>query len=101
LAVRFNVPSVPLALSLAAVGGVLAVASSIGAETLAMRTVRDEYRGRVFGALVANGSLLSLAGAATGGLLGEVVGTVTMLNVACALTALAGIVVLRAFAPRC
>jgi MFS family permease len=97
LAVRFNLPSVPLALSLAAVGGVLAVASSIGTETLAMRTVRNEYRGRVFGALGASGSLLSLAGAATGGLLAEVVGTVTMLNVACGLTALAGVVVLRAF----
>lgn len=100
LAVRFNVPSVPLALSLAAVGGVFAVASSIGVETLAMRTVRDAYRGRVFGALGASGSLLSLAGAATGGVVAEVVGTVTMLNVACALTALAGLVVLYAFAPR-
>lgn len=42
-------------------------------------------------------SLLSLAGAAIGGALAEIVGIVPMLDVAAALTVLAGLVVLRAF----
>ena len=96
LAVRYNVPAVPLALSMAAITGVTSVVSSVGVETLAQRAVRDEYRGRVYGSLGASGSLLSLAGAATGGLLAEAVGIVSMLNVATALIVLAGLVVLRA-----
>ncbi len=99
LAVRYNVPAVPLALAMAGVTGISSVISGVGVETLAQRTVRDEYRGRVFGSLGASGALLSLAGAATGGLLAEVVGIVLMLNVAAALVVLAGLVVLRAFAP--
>jgi hypothetical protein len=78
--------------------GVTSVASSIGAETLAMQSVPDEFRCRFFGSLTATLGLLSLAGAAAGGLLAEVVGIVPMLNVAVALTALAGLVVLRAYA---
>ena len=97
LALRYNLPSVPLALAMSAVAGVTSVASSIGVETLAMQSVRDEFRGRVFGSLGATLGLLSLAGAATAGLLAEVVGIVPMLNVATALTALAGLVVLRAY----
>jgi predicted MFS family arabinose efflux permease len=98
LALRYNLPSVGLALIMSAVAGVTSVASSIGVETLAMRSVRDEFRGRVFGSLNATLGLLSLAGAAVGGLLAEAVGIVAMLNVATALIALAGIVVLRAYA---
>ena len=100
LALRYNLPSVALALAMSGVAGVTSVASSIGVETLAMSTVRDEFRGRVFGSLNATLGLLSLAGAAAAGLLAEVVGIVTMLNVAAGLTALAGIVVLRAYSGR-
>ena len=96
LLVKFNVPLLPLAIALSAFGGVTSVASAVGAETVAQQSVSDEYRGRVFGSLGATLSLLSLAGAFVGGALGEVVGTVPMLNVAAALTALAGVVVLRA-----
>ena len=99
LAVRYNLPALPLALSMAAVTGFTSVVSAVGVETLAQRTVRDEYRGRVFGSLGASGALLSLAGAAAGGLLAEVVGIVPMLNVATALIFVAGLVVVRAFAP--
>jgi MFS family permease len=99
LAVRYNVPSVPLALGLSLFVGLTSVASAVGVETLVQRAVRDDYRGRVFGALGATASLLSLLGALTAGVLAEVVGLVTMLNVASALIALAGIVVLRAFSP--
>ena len=70
LGVRHNLPYVALALAMSAVVGVTSVASSIGAETLAMQSVRDEFRGRVFGSLTATLGLLSLAGAVAGGLLG-------------------------------
>jgi predicted MFS family arabinose efflux permease len=97
LAVRHNVPSVPLALGLTAVAGVTSVASSVGVETLAQRAVPDEYRGRVFGSLGATLGLLSLLGATAGGTFAETVGIVPMLNVATALIALSGVVVLRSF----
>ena len=97
LAVRYNLPAVPLALAMAAIGGVTSVVSSVGVETLAQRTVADQYRGRVYGSLSASGALLSLAGAATAGVLAEVVGIVTMLNVSATLVVVAGVVVLRAF----
>jgi MFS family permease len=97
--VKYDFPSVPLALAMAALGGMTSVISAVGVETLVQRGVPDEQRGRIFGALGASGALLSLAGAMVGGALAEVVGTVTMLNVAAALVVLAGVVVLRAFAP--
>jgi predicted MFS family arabinose efflux permease len=100
LAVRYNAPAVPVALAMAAVTGATSVVSSVGVETLAQRAVRDEYRGRVYGALGASGALLSLLGAATGGTLAEVFGTVAMLNVATALIVVAGLVVFRAFRPQ-
>jgi MFS family permease len=93
LAVRHNVPSVPLALTLTAVAGLTSVASSIGIDTLIQRLVRDEFRGRVFGALGATAALLSLLGATVAGALAEVVGIVPMLNVACGLIVVAGLVV--------
>lgn len=100
LVVKYNVPIVALALSLSVINGVTSVASTVGVETLVQRTVPDELRGRVFGALGASGALLSLAGAATGGVLAEVVGIVPMLDVAAGLIVLAGFVVLRAFPAR-
>ena len=100
LALRYNVPAVPVALSMAAVTGLSSVVSAVGVQTLAQRAARDEYRGRVYGALGASGALLSLLGATTGGALAELVGIVTMLNVATALIVIAGLVVFRAFRVR-
>jgi predicted MFS family arabinose efflux permease len=97
LLVKFGVPSVALAFALTALGGIFSVASAVGVETLVQRSVRDEYRGRLYGALGASGALLSLSGAATGGALADAIGIVPALIFASALTALAGIVVLRAF----
>jgi MFS family permease len=97
LLVKYNLPSVPLAFGLTAVGGVLSVAAAVGVETLIQRTVRNEYRGRVYGSLGASGALLSLAGAATGGAVAQAIGIVPALTLASALTALAGVVVLRSF----
>jgi MFS family permease len=98
LALRYNVPSVALALAMSAVAGLTSVASSIGVETLAMQSVRDELRGRVFGSLNATLGLLSLAGAAVAGVVAEIVGIVPTLNIATAVIALAGVIVLRAYA---
>jgi MFS family permease len=95
LLIRYDVPSIPLALALAAVSGVTSVVGSVGVETLVQRSVRDEQRGRVYGALGANAALLSLAGAALGGALAERFGVVPMLNVASGLVLLSGVVVLR------
>lgn len=97
LLVKYDVPIVPLALGLSALGGVCSVLSAIGVGTLAQREVRDEYRGRVFGSLNATLALLSLCGAVIGGALGELLGTTAMLNVASALVVLSGLVALRAY----
>ena len=98
LALRYNVPTVALALAMSALAGITSVASSIGVETLAMQSVQDELRGRVFGSLNATLGLLSLAGATVAGLVAEIIGIVPMLNIATALIALAGVLVLRAYA---
>jgi hypothetical protein len=98
LIVKYDVPVVPLALGLSAIGGVCSSVSSVGVETLAQREVPDAYRGRVFGSLNATLALLSLSGAAVGGGLGEIVGVVPMLNVAAALVVISGLVALRAYA---
>jgi len=94
-AVKFNVPSLSVALAITVTVGITSVASAVGVETLAQRGVPDHYRGRVFGALGASGALLSLLGALVGGTLAAIVGIVPMLDVSCALIALSGIVVLR------
>lgn len=95
--IRYNVPLVPVALVTSASAGLTNVISSVGVETLVQRSVPDAYRGRVYGALGASGGLLSLLGAVLAGAMAEVVGLVTMLNVAAGLILLAGVVVLWAF----
>jgi MFS family permease len=97
IAVQYNVPVVAVALVLTAIRGVTSTISGVGVETLAQSVVRDEYRGRVFGALGASGALLSLAGAATGGLMAEVVGIVPMLDVVAVLIVVGGLVVFRTY----
>ena len=97
-AVKYNVPLVPVAIAMSASAGVTNVISSVGVETLVQRSVPDEYRGRVYGALGASGGLLSLLGASVGGVMAEVVGLTVMLNVAAGLILMAGVVVLWAFA---
>jgi MFS family permease len=99
LLIRFNVPVLVVAVGLSLVGGIFAVASSVGVESLAQQRVPAPYRGRVFGTLQAVVWFFSLAGAAVGGLGAEVVGIVPMLNVASVLTLLAGIVVWRSLRP--
>jgi MFS family permease len=94
LLVKFNVPVLWLAVALSVVGGVTAVASSVGVETLAQERTPEHVRGRVFGSLQASIWLASLLGAAVGGVLGEVAGLVPALDLAAALVGLSGAVVL-------
>jgi MFS family permease len=98
LLVRFNVPVVWLALTLALLNGATSVASAVGVDTLVQSAVPDRYRGRIFGTLGAWGALLSLVGALTGGVLGELIGIVPTLDLAAGLVGLAGLVVLVVYA---
>jgi MFS family permease len=94
LLVRFNVPVLAVAIVLSLVSGITSVASSVGVDTLAQQRVPDAYRGRVFGSLQATIWLLSLLGAAVGGIGAEWLGVVGMLDVASLLVGVAGVVVL-------
>jgi MFS family permease len=94
LLVRFNVPVLAVAIVLSLVSGITSVASSVGVDTLAQQRVPDSYRGRVFGSLQATIWLLSLLGAAVGGIGAEWLGVVGMLDVASLLVGVAGVVVL-------
>ncbi len=96
LFVRFNLPVVTVAVAISLVQGLFAVASSVGVEALAQERVPAAYRGRVFGTLQATVWLASLLGAVVGGVLAELVGLLAALDLAAALTVLAGVVVLVA-----
>jgi len=94
LLVRFNVPLIGVAVVLSALGGVAAVASSVGVETLAQERTPERLRGRVFGSLQATIWLMSLLGAVVGGVVGELVGVLPALDLAAVLVGLSGVVVL-------
>ncbi len=94
LVLKFNIPVLWLTIALSAIGGVTAVASSVGVETLAQERTPEHVRGRVFGSLQASIWLSSLLGAVVGGVLGEVLSVVFAVNVASALVTLSGVVVL-------
>ena len=96
LLMKFNVPVLWLTLALSAIGGVTAVASSVGVETLAQERTPEHVRGRVFGSLQAFIWLASLLGAVVGGVLGEVTSVLVAINVAGVLVTVAGVVVLVA-----
>jgi MFS family permease len=100
LLVRFNVPLLGVAVALSVLSGATAVASSVGTDTLAQQRVPEAYRGRVFGTLQATIWLLSLLGAAVGGVGAEHLGVVPMLDVAAVLVGASGVVVLLALPAR-
>ena len=94
LLLRFHIPSLWVAVALSALAGIPAVASSVGVETLAQERTPEHLRGRVFGSLQATVWLMSLLGAVVGGVVGELVGLLPALDLASALVALSGVVVL-------
>jgi MFS family permease len=100
LLVKHNVPVLWLAIALSAIGGVTAVAASVGVETLAQERTPEHVRGRVFGSLQASIWLASLLGAVIGGVLGELLSVLFAINVASVLVLLSGVVVLLALPRR-
>lgn len=94
LLAMFNLPSLPLAVALFALLAVPFVAQAIGTQTLLQTAVPDGFRGRVLAASGTTAALLSLAGAAAAGALGDLLGVVPMLNASAALFILAGLAAL-------
>ena len=94
---KYGLPSLPLAAAMTAIQGFTSVASAVGVETLAMNVVRADVRGRVFGSLNATLMLSSLLGAATAGVLGDLVGLTPMLSLSAALIGVSAIVVFGGF----
>lgn len=64
-----------------AIVGVPAVANTAGLTTMLQQSVEDAYRGRVFGVMGTLGSSLQLVGTLLAGLLGGVLGPLTLLNI--------------------
>jgi MFS family permease len=84
---------------LMALVGLPDAASGIGYTTLVQTVVPDEFRGRVFGSLMALIALGLLSGAGIAGLLGSRVGITTLLSAQAVAYPLAGLVVLLTLAP--
>ena len=94
------VPGPTPALVLMTVVGVPVAALQIGATTLLQSATADAYRGRVLGAIGATAALSTLIGAGLGGLLGDRVGIVTMLNIQSLGYGMGGIIVLVSLSGR-
>ncbi len=74
-------PGIWPAMVFMAIVGVPIAGLVAGQTTLLQSATEDAYRGRILGAFGAVGALLTLIGALLGGLLGERVGIVTLLNI--------------------
>jgi MFS family permease len=94
------VPGLVLPLVLMVVVGLPATAMGVGRTTLLQAATEDAYRGRVIGALGATAAGFTLVGSLVGGLLGDRLGIVTMLNLDGIVYCLGGIIVLVALGPR-
>jgi MFS family permease len=83
--VLFNYPLVmsgfAAGLVLIALVGIPAIAMGAGFTTLLQETVRDAYRGRIFGMLGTTSALLMLAGTLIGGTVGGAVSPIALLTV--------------------
>jgi len=92
LLVIINLPVLPLALTLMALGGVAVMAWVIGSETLLQASVADQFRGRIFGTLGTTTALMSLGGMVLAGALGDFLGVVWIMNIAAGLYLASGVV---------
>ena len=68
--------SVPTAFLLIVPIGFTVVGAMVGLNTLLQSSTRDEFRGRVFGALFTSGSLMRLIGIVFGSLLADAIGVI-------------------------
>ena len=89
-------PGIWPAMAFMAVVGVPIAGLVAGQTTLLQSASEDVYRGRILGAFAAVGALSTLVGALLGGVLGDRVGIVTMLNIQGLGYGTAGIIVLIA-----
>jgi MFS family permease len=87
----FNARSYWVALVLFLVVGVPVIGMVVSANSWLQRAAPDEYRGRVFGALGTTMALTLSIGEVLGSVLGDRVGVVAMLNVACAVILMAAL----------
>jgi MFS family permease len=88
--VMFNLPALPIALAVLFLWGIPAMGAQASSQALLQSRVRDEYRGRVFGAYGMTATLLSVSGQTVAGMLAGHLGTTLMLNADAALYCLAG-----------
>ena len=70
---------------------VVVIGANVAATSLLQAGTPEQYRGRIYGALGTTNALIGLVAVGLAGALGEVVGIVPMLDVAAAITALAGV----------
>jgi MFS family permease len=61
--------------------GIPGTASMVGIQTLLQNIVKDRLRGRIFGALLSAGALMTLLGMVLAGVLGDRLGPVVLLNI--------------------
>lgn len=90
----FNFPSLWLALTCFIIAGFPVVGFFVSMTTLLQTRVRDQYRGRVFGALTTITSLMMLMGMGGASLLGDQIGILPLLNVVGFLNISAGLLAL-------
>jgi MFS family permease len=89
-----NIPSLPIDLVLIALVGLTVVGLFVTGQTLLQSRAADEFRGRVFGALMTSWALAQLLGMALASVLGGRVGVVPMFDAAGALYCAAGLLAL-------
>ncbi|MEM3486366.1 MAG: MFS transporter [Candidatus Methanomethyliaceae archaeon] len=77
-----NCRSLLLAVALTPIVGVLAVGYMVSVQTLLQEKVSDSYRGRIFGAYNATKALLMLGGMGLASILGDLLGSIPVLNIA-------------------
>lgn len=92
-----NVPSVTVALTLAAVMGVVVVSWLAGQQTILQTNVDDGYLGRAFGAFTTTNALTLLLGTLLAGALADLAGVIPLLNLSALFYAAAGCLALLAY----
>jgi MFS family permease len=89
--VLYNQTRLEFAAILSCLMTVVVIAANVAATSLLQAGTPDQYRGRIYGALGTTNALIGLVSVGLAGALGEVLGIVPMLDVAAAITALAGV----------
>jgi Na+/melibiose symporter-like transporter len=95
MAVRYNIPELPVLFVMTLLVGLPAALGVAALETLFQRNVPNTHLGRISGALNSTVGITSLFGVlGISGVLGEVLGIVPVLNIAAGITMLTGLVAL-------